>query len=255
MSEGKIIVIEFPKMPVRRGIYLLPNLLTTVALFAGFYSIVATLKGMFDVAAMVIFIAMVADSLDGRVARMTNTQTAFGAEYDSISDMVSFGIAPALLGYSWGLISLGKIGWVVAFIYVAATALRLARFNTQVGMADKRYFQGIPCPAAAAIVAGFIWVIEDNHLVADHILVILFALFMLAVSVLMVSRVRFHSFKDVHWQGRVPFVSLLILVLLFACVAFEPPEVLFTLAMIFGFSGPILTLWNLRQRKLKRKHK
>jgi CDP-diacylglycerol--serine O-phosphatidyltransferase len=159
------------------------------------------------------------------------------------------------LGYSWGLISLGKIGWVVAFIYVAAVALRLARFNTQVGMADKRYFQGLPCPAAAAIVAGFIWVVEENHLVADHGLVIVFGLFMLAVSVLMVSRVRFHSFKDVHWQGRVPFVSLLVLVLLFACIAFDPPEVLFTLAMIFGFSGPVLTLWSLRQRKLKRKHK
>lgn len=251
---GKIIVSESPKMPVR-GIYLLPNLLTTAALFAGFYSIVATLKGHFDMAAMVIFIAMIADSLDGRVARMTNTQTAFGAEYDSISDMVSFGIAPALLGYSWGLESLGKIGWVVAFIYVAATALRLARFNTQVGMADKRYFQGLPCPAAAAIISGFIWVIEDNHLVPEHVMVIIFALFMVGAALLMVSRIRFHSFKDVHWQGRVPFVSLLILVLLFACVAFDPPEVLFTLAMVFGFSGPVLTLWNLRQRRLKRKHK
>ncbi|MDX2164669.1 MAG: CDP-diacylglycerol--serine O-phosphatidyltransferase [Gammaproteobacteria bacterium] len=249
-----MIVSDTPKFPVR-GIYLLPNLLTTAALFAGFYSIVATLKGFFDLAAMVIFIAMIADSLDGRVARLTNTQTAFGAEYDSISDMVSFGIAPALLGYSWGLESLGKIGWVIAFIYVAATALRLSRFNTQVGMADKRYFQGLPCPAAAAIMAGFIWVLEDNHLVPEHGMVLVFGLFMVAVSVLMVSRVRYHSFKDVHWQGRVPFVTLLILVLLFACVAFEPPEVLFTLALVFGFSGPVLTLWNLRQRKLKRKHK
>lgn len=252
--RGKLIVAESPKLPVR-GIYLLPNLLTTAALFAGFYSIVATLKGYFDLAAMVLFIAMVADSLDGRVARMTNTSTAFGAEYDSISDMVSFGIAPALLGYSWGLISLGKIGWVVAFIYVAATALRLARFNTQVGMADKRYFQGLPCPAAAAIIAGFIWVVEDNHLVAEHAMIIVFALLMVCAALLMVSRVRFHSFKDVHWQGRVPFVSLLVLVLLFACVAFDPPEVLFTLSLVFGFSGPILTLWNLRQRRLKRKHK
>jgi CDP-diacylglycerol--serine O-phosphatidyltransferase len=247
-------VAESPKMPVR-GIYLLPNLFTTAALFAGFYSIVATLKGYFDLSAMVIFIAMIADSIDGRVARMTNTQTAFGAEYDSISDMVSFGIAPALLGYSWGLVSLGKIGWVVAFIYVAATALRLARFNTQVGMADKRYFQGLPCPAAAAIVSGFIWVVEENHLIPEHLMVILFALFMIGTALLMVSRIRFHSFKDVHWQGRVPFVSLLVLVLLFACVAFDPPEVLFTLAMVFGFSGPVLTLWNLRQKRLKRKHK
>lgn len=245
---------ESSKIPVR-GIYLLPNLLTTAALFAGFYSIVATLKGYFDVAAMVIFIAMIADSLDGRVARLTNTQTAFGAEFDSISDVVSFGIAPALLGYSWGLESLGKVGWVVAFIYVAAVALRLARFNTQVGVADKRYFQGLPCPAAAAVVSGLIWVLEDNHLVVEHVTVILFAVLMLAVAVLMVSRVRYHSFKDVRWQGRVPFVTLLVLVLLFACVAFEPPEVLFALAMVFGFSGPILTLWNLRQRKRKRKHK
>jgi CDP-diacylglycerol--serine O-phosphatidyltransferase len=187
-------VNEPSKMPAR-GIYLLPNLLTTAALFAGFYSIVATLKGYFDLSAMVIFIAMIADSLDGRVARMTNTQTAFGAEYDSISDMVSFGIAPALLGYSWGLESLGKIGWVISFIYVAAVALRLARFNTQVGMADKRFFQGLPCPAAAAIVAGFVWVLEDNNLVAEHITVILLGLVMVAVALLMVSQFVFTVLK------------------------------------------------------------
>lgn len=238
-----------------RGIYLLPNLLTTAALFAGFYSIVATLKGQFDLAAMVIFIAMIADSLDGRVARMTNTQTAFGAEYDSISDMVSFGIAPALLAYSWGFFQLGKIGWLCAFIYVAATALRLARFNTQVGMADKRYFQGLPCPAAAAIVAGFIWVFEDVHWQHSHTIVIGFATLTVICAILMVSRIRYHSFKQFDWQGRVPFVSLLILVLLFAFVALDPPEVLFLLAVIFGFSGPILTLKHLRKQRLKRKHK
>ena len=234
---------------MNRGIYLLPNLLTTAALFAGFYAIVATLKGQFDLAAMVIFVAMIADSLDGRVARLTNTQTAFGAEYDSISDMVSFGIAPALLVYSWGLFQLGKIGWLCAFMYVAATALRLARFNTQIGMADKQYFQGLPCPAAAAIVASFMWVLNDNHVFASLFIIILSAVLILSCAVLMVSRIRFNSFKQFNWQGRVPFVSLLVLVLIFGFIALNPPTVLFVLSLIFGASGPILTLWNLRKRR------
>jgi len=238
-----------------RGIYLLPNLLTTAALFAGFYAIVATFKGRFEIAAIAIFIAMIADTLDGRIARLTNTQSAFGAEYDSLSDMVSFGIAPALLGFNWGLATLGNIGWFLAFLYSAATALRLARFNTQLGVADKRYFQGLPCPAAAAIVSSFIWVIQDNHWPANKLLIGLFAILITCTAILMVSRVRFHSFKQFNWHERVPFVSLLALVLIFAFILLDPSDVLFVVFLLFGFSGPVLTLWNLRKRRLARKHK
>ena len=146
----------------RRGIYLLPNLFTTAALFAGFYAIVQAMNGRFDQAAIAIFVAMVLDSLDGRVARLTKTQSAFGAEYDSLSDMVSFGAAPALIVYEWSLRGMGKLGWIAAFVYVAGAALRLARFNTMLEVADKRYFQGLPSPAAAALVAGFVWIVDDN---------------------------------------------------------------------------------------------
>jgi CDP-diacylglycerol--serine O-phosphatidyltransferase len=236
-----------------RGIYLLPNLLTTAALFAGFYAIVQTLKAHFEIAAIAIFIAMIADSLDGRVARLTNTQTAFGAEYDSLSDMVSFGIAPALLAFNWGLSGLGNIGWFVAFLYVAATALRLARFNTQVGIADKQYFQGLPSPPAAAIVAGFVWVAEDIGWTASHWLTSVFAVLVILSAMLMVSRIRYNSFKQLDWQGRVPFVSLLLVVLLIAFISLDTSAVLFMLSIIFGFSGPVMTLWRLKQRRLQRK--
>jgi CDP-diacylglycerol--serine O-phosphatidyltransferase len=237
----------------RRGIYLLPNLLTTAALFAGFYAIVQTLKGHLEIAAIAIFIAMVADNLDGRVARLTHTQTAFGAEYDSLSDIVCFGIAPALLGFKWGLSSLGNLGWLAAFLYVAATALRLARFNTQVGIADKRYYQGLPCPPAAAIVTGFIWVIEDNNWSSTYWLKGILIMLMIFSAVLMVSRIRYSSFKQFNWHDRVPFVSLLLLVLIFTFISLNTSAVLFGLALIFGFSGPVMTLWRLRQRRLERK--
>lgn len=236
-----------------RGIYLLPNLLTTAALFAGFYAIVQTLKGHLEIASIAIFIAMIADNLDGRVARLTNTQTAFGAEYDSLSDMVCFGIAPAFLGFKWGLYLLGNFGWFVAFLYVAATALRLARFNTQLGIADKRYFQGIPSPPAAAMVVGFVWVADDNGWVASHWLASIFAALVVFSALLMVSRIRYSSFKQLNWQERVPFVSLLLVVLLIAFVSLDTSAVLFILSMIFGFSGPVMTLWRLRQRRLERR--
>jgi CDP-diacylglycerol--serine O-phosphatidyltransferase len=237
-----------------RGIYLLPNLLTTIALFAGFYAIIQTVKGRFDTAAMAIFIGMIADSLDGRVARMTNTQTAFGAEYDSLSDMVCFGVAPALLGFNWGLFSFGNIGWFAAFIYVGGTALRLARFNTQIGVVDKEYFQGLPSPAAAAIVTGFVWVVVDNQWHSSEILISVFSVLIIFCGLLMVSRIRYHSFKNVRWQGKVPFVSLLLIVLIFGFISLEPPEVIFICALLFGISGPIMTLWRLRKRRLERKH-
>lgn len=232
-----------------RGIYLLPNLLTTTALFGGFYAVIQTLNMHFDTAAMSIFVAMIADGLDGRVARLTNTQSAFGAEYDSLSDMLSFGVAPAFLGFNWGLSTLGNIGWFIAFSYVAATALRLARFNTQVGIADKRYFQGLPCPAAAAGIAGFIWMIQSYHYAISKSVISLLALITFLNALLMVSRIRYHSFKQFNWQARVPFVSLLLLVLIFLFISIEPPSVLFFIFISFSVSGPIMTLWRLRMLK------
>ena len=184
------------KVPVtkrRRGIYLLPNLFTTACLFSGFYSIVSAMSGKFEMAAIAIFIAMIMDGLDGRVARMTNTQSDFGAEYDSLADMVAFGLAPALVVFEWSLSSMGKLGWLAAFIYTASTALRLARFNTQVGIADKNYFQGLASPAAAAVVAGMIWVIQDYQLdVADF--TIPATIVTVCVGLFMVSNVRYNSF-------------------------------------------------------------
>lgn len=235
-----------------RGIYLLPNLFTTAGLFAGFYAIVAAMKGFFDTAAIAIFVAMLMDTLDGRVARLTNTQTAFGGEYDSLSDMTAFGIAPALVAYSWSLHALGKLGWLAAFIYAAAGALRLARFNTQVGIADKRYFQGLPIPAAAGIIASTVWLGNQYELASKPSAFIL-ALLTITVAVLMVSNIRYHSFKQLNLKDRVPFVGILILVLVFVGISLDPPKVLFLLGLCYGASGPILTLSNLRKTRLLRK--
>ena len=198
----------------RRGIYLLPNLFTTACLFAGFYAIVSAMVGRFEAASVAIFIAMIMDGLDGRVARLTNTQTDFGAQYDSLADMVSFGLAPSLVIYEWALFSMGKLGWLAAFMYTAGAALRLARFNTQVGIAGKRYFQGLASPAAAALVAGLVWVgidYTDNGTVwkIPALLVTLFA------GIFMVSNVRYRSFKDLDLKNKVPFVALLLVVLIF----------------------------------------
>lgn len=236
----------------RRGIYLLPNLFTTAALFAGFYAIVAGINGRFAEAAIAIYVAMVLDGADGRIARLTNTQSAFGAEYDSLSDVVSFGLAPALVAYLWSLQALGKIGWVVAFFYVAATALRLARFNTQVGTADKRFFQGLPCPMAAAVMAGLIWFASEYDL--DGRAVVSFTFGVTAVTaILMVSNIRFHSFKELDLKGRVPFVTVLVVVLGFVLVSSDPPLVLFGLSLLYACSGPFLTLVTIRRRRAERK--
>lgn len=196
--------LEPKPVPLSRGIYLLPNLLTTAALFTAFYSIVAAMKGHFEIASMAVFIAMVADSLDGRVARMTNTQTAFGAQYDSLSDMVAFGAAPALVIYSWSLIHLGKLGWLISFLYTAATALRLARFNTQAHDEDKRYFQGLPCPAAAGVVAGMVW-LGTTFEAEGFLIAIPIAIITVAMAILQVSTIRYYSFKQIDWKGKVPF--------------------------------------------------
>lgn len=233
----------------RRGIYLLPNLFTTAAIFAGFYAIVAGMKGQFEHAAIGIFVAMVMDGLDGRVARLTGTQSAFGAQYDSLSDMVCFGLTPALVCFNWGLSNFGKIGWLAAFIYVAATALRLARFNIQSETADKRYFIGLSCTAAAGVTAGLIWLGTELDISGKKISVII-AFFLIGLGILMVSNLRYHSFKEIDFKGHVPFVSVLVIVLLFSIIAWDPPVVLFTLFLLYALSGP--ALW-LRYRYKKKK--
>ncbi len=230
----------------RKGIYLLPNLFTTAGLFAGFYAIVASMKGMFVIAAIAIFIAMLADSLDGRVARLTNTQSEFGAEYDSLADLVAFGIAPALLLYSWALHSFGKLGWLIAFFYVATTALRLARFN--VAQESEQFFIGLPCPSAAGILAGMVWVIEGYHLHGLTIKIIA-AVIAVLVGILMVSNVKYHSLKDVDMKGKVPFIFLLIIVTFFVAIALDPSEVLFGVFFIYVLSGPFFFLLSLKKKR------
>jgi CDP-diacylglycerol--serine O-phosphatidyltransferase len=225
-----------------KGIYLLPNLFTTSALFAGFYAIVSAMRGDFELAAIGIFVAMIMDGLDGRVARLTNTQSAFGAEYDSLADVVSFGVAPSLVVYSWGLSSLGKMGWLAAFFYAAATALRLARFNSRLSAnEDKRYFQGLPCPSAAGLVAGMVWVAHDYG-VPGHKLWILAAIATICIGALMVSNIRYYSFKDIDLRSHVPFVTVLGMLILFVFVSLDPPLVLLVGFAIYVLSGPILAL-------------
>jgi CDP-diacylglycerol--serine O-phosphatidyltransferase len=244
---------EQPNRPRRpRGVYLLPNLFTTAALFAGFYAVVGAIQGRFEAASVAIFVGMVLDGLDGRVARLTHTQSDFGAEYDSLSDMVAFGVAPALVSYEWALHGLGKVGWLAAFVYTAATALRLARFNTQVGVADKRYFQGLPSPSAAAIIAAGVWIGAD-HGIDGSAVSWLAALITALTGLLMVSNFRYHSFKDVDVRGRVSFIVAVALMLVFAVVFIQPPIILFLGFMTYAVSGPVLTLVRRRQRRAMRR--
>jgi CDP-diacylglycerol--serine O-phosphatidyltransferase len=233
-----------------RGIYLLPNLLTTAGLFSGFFAIVASMNNHFESAAVAIFIAMVFDGLDGRVARMTNTQSDFGAEYDSMADIVSFGMAPALVMYNWALHDLGKLGWLAAFIFVACGALRLARFNTNIDSVDKRFFQGLAIPSAAAIIAGAVWVGSKYAIDPIHVNY-LAAVLTIMCGLLMVSNFRYHSFKDVDWRGRVSFMVILIIVLAFVIVATEPSLVLFSIFLLYAFSGPITTFRTVKKLKLE----
>ncbi len=231
-----------------RGIYLLPNLFTTAALFSGFFAVIAGMNGHFEKAAVAIFVAMVLDGLDGRVARMTNTQSEFGAQYDSLADMVSFGVAPALVAFSWALSSAGKLGWCAAFIYVAGAALRLARFNTQIGSVDKRFFVGLPSPAAAALVAGMVWVGAEYDLdTTTYVFAV--AMLVAGCGILMVSNIYYHSFKDVDFKGKVPFVVLLLVVLVFAIISIDPATLLWLIFLIYAFSGPVQALIRLRRRK------
>ena len=232
----------------RRGIYLLPNLLTTAALFAGFYAIVQAMNGRFEYSAVAIFIAMIFDGLDGRVARMTRTQSEFGAEYDSLSDMVSFGAAPALVVYEWSLKGMGKLGWIAAFIYCASAALRLARFNTNIGVVDKRYFQGMPSPAAAALVAGLIWVLLDLGFTGEEARWPACVLTIFA-GVTMVSNIPFWSGKDINLRKSVPFVMVAAIALGFALVSYHPPGVLFALFLAYGLSGYVTAAWRWRNKR------
>jgi len=234
----------------RRGIYILPNLFTTAALFAGFYAIVQAMNGRFADAAVAIFVAMVMDGLDGRVARLTRTQSAFGAEYDSLSDMVSFGAAPALVIYEWALKGMGKLGWVAAFIYCVGAALRLARFNTNIEVIDKRYFQGLPSPAAAALVAGLVWVLIDNNWSGEEARWYACILTIFA-GVTMVSTVRYYSGKDINLRRSVPFMAIVAIALAFALVSSYPAGVLFALFLGYALSGYAMAAWDRLSRRNK----
>ncbi len=229
--------------PVRnRGIYLLPNAFTTAALFCGFYAIVMAMNMQFSNAAVAIFAAMVLDAVDGRVARLTNTQSEFGAQYDSLSDMVSFGAAPALIVYEWSLKGMGKLGWLAAFVYCAGAALRLARFNTNITVVDKRFFQGLPSPAAAALVAGFIWLMDDLRIAGTDFRWLSWAITLYA-GLTMVTNVPFYSFKDVNFRKSVPFIAIFLIVLIFVAVSSDPPKVLFGLFVAYGLSGYVVFFW------------
>jgi len=239
-TETQASKIEPSPMKIRRkGIYILPNLFTLGALFGGFYAIVMATNGRFDLAAVGIFCAMVLDSLDGRVARMTNTQSAFGEQMDSLSDMVSFGAAPALIAYEWALRDLGRWGWFAAFVYCACAALRLARFNVNTAVVDKRYFQGMPSPAAAALVAGFIWLVTDLEVGGSAVAWPMFVLALYA-GLTMVTNVPFYSFMDIQLKRSVPFVVIVLIALGIAVINIHPPIVIFGIFVVYGLSGYVV---------------
>jgi CDP-diacylglycerol--serine O-phosphatidyltransferase len=228
----------------RRGIYLLPNLFTTAALFSGFFAIVQAMNGNFEESAQAIFVAMVLDGLDGRVARLTRTQSALGAEYDSLSDMVSFGAAPSLLMYEWALRGMGKLGWLAAFVFCCGAALRLARFNTQMGIIDKRYFMGLPSPAAAALIAGWVWVAHgDYQLLGRDMQWFAWGLTLFA-GLTMVSNIKFYSFKDINLRRAVPFWVVLVVMLLFVVITIDQALVLFAVFAIYALHGYVLWAWS-----------
>jgi len=248
-----------PNKPVpKRGVYLLPNLLTSAALFAAFYSIISGISGRFEIAAIAVIVAGFLDGMDGRVARMTNTQSSFGEQYDSLADLISFGLAPALLAFNWSLSSLveistlaGKLGWLAAFLFVACAALRLARFNTQVGVADKRYFQGLASPAAAGTLVFTIWFFIDNGIAGETVRWLIF-FETIVLGILMFSRVRYYSFKVGPDGDKVPGVWLLLAVLIIVLLALDPPIMGMILSSVYVLSGLIITMAGRRNWKLKR---
>ena len=237
----------------RRGIYLLPNLFTTGAMFAGFYSVVSGINGMYSNAAIALFVAGLLDGLDGRIARMTNTQSEFGVQYDSLSDLMSFGMAPGLLAYLWSMSfmkdispGMGKLGWLAAFVYVACAALRLARFNTQAGVADKNYFQGLASPAAAGSIASWVWMLDELGVQGQDVWIPTLIL-TVSVALLMVSNVRYPSFKNMNLGGKVPFARILLVVLVFTLLAIDPPTVLFGISVIYILWGIVITILGLKK--------
>ncbi len=240
---------------MKRGVYLLPNILTTFGLFSGFFAIILATKGQYAESAIAIFIAMLWDGLDGRVARLTNTQSEFGEQYDSMADMVSFGVAPALLMYFYLFEGLGKIGWIGAFVYVAAGSLRLARFNTQIGVQDKRYFQGLPSPAAAALIAGLVWAKEmiGPSVYDDQFLVIGSWIILVSAGILMVSNVRYYSFKEINFKGRSSFKLLLLATLIIIVVSLWPSAILFIFFFVYTLSGLVLTMIEVRNKRALKK--
>jgi len=240
---------------MKRGIYLLPNILTTFGLFSGFFAIILATKGQYAESAIAIFIAMLWDGLDGRVARLTNTQSEFGEQYDSMADMVSFGVAPALLMYFYLFEGLGKIGWIGAFVYVAAGSLRLARFNTQIGVQDKRYFQGLPSPAAAALIAGLVWAKEmmGPSVYDDQFLIIGSWIILVSAGILMVSNIRYYSFKEINFKGRSSFKLLLLATLIMIVVLSWPSAILFIFFFVYTLSGLVLTMIEVRNKRALKK--
>lgn len=251
-DPGSVPAVEVERR--RRGIYLLPNAFTTAALFAGFYAVVQAMSGKFELAAIAIFVALVLDGMDGRVARLTNTQSAFGEQYDSLSDMTSFGVAPALVAYEFALNGLGRWGWLAAFVYVAGAALRLARFNTNIAVVDKRFFQGLPSPAAAALVAGFVWLVQDSRLMLteSQLAWTMFGITVYA-GVAMVSNAPFYSGKSFALGRSVPFWAMLLFVAFFVFISSDPPVLLFGLFILYGLSGWAVWGWRLRQLRIKKR--
>jgi CDP-diacylglycerol--serine O-phosphatidyltransferase len=236
----------------RKGVYLLPNLLTTAALFAGFFAVIKSVEGAYVAAAVAALVALVFDGLDGRVARLINAETDFGADYDSISDAITFGMAPAVLVYQWALQPFGNIGWLGGFLFTACAGLRLARFNTQKGVQEKRYFQGLPVPAGAATLATWVLFVEDTGFTGMWVnLATLFAVY--AIALLMVSNIRFRSFKDADLRYRVPFPVAVLIVGLLILVAVDPPLVLFGFFFAYALAGPVATVLQLRRRRRERR--
>jgi CDP-diacylglycerol--serine O-phosphatidyltransferase len=248
IDDHEEVVSEDGKRVRRRGIYLLPNLLTTGAMFAGFFAVVSGMSGEFHNACVAILVAMFLDGLDGRVARLTNTQSAFGAEYDSLSDMLAFGVAPALICFSWALSELGKLGWAVAFIYVACAALRLARFNVQQGSTDKRFFVGLASPSAAGLVVFMVWSFDTYDVQITSVVAVFAAVLTVLAGILMVINLKYYSFKDLDFRNRVPFFVILAMILIIVIVALNPPLVLFTMAIIYAFSGPAFAIYARRKK-------
>lgn len=252
IDDHEEIVSEDGRRVRRRGIYLLPNLLTTGAMFAGFFAVISGMSGDFHNSCVAILVAMFLDGLDGRVARLTNTQSAFGAEYDSLSDMLAFGVAPALICFSWALSDLGKLGWTAAFIYVACAALRLARFNVQQGTADKRFFVGLASPSAAGLVVFMVWSLHTYDVETSVLVSVFAAALTVLAGILMVINLRYYSFKDLDFRNRVPFFAILAVILIIVVVALNPPVVLFTMAIIYAISGPAMAIYARRKKNVIR---